>query len=112
MNFNSFLILHIFAGSVALCTFGVPLATKKGSFVHRLFGKIYVESMALVLVSAIGLCTYRLTDPKSTQEERHFAVFLLYLAYLTFSTLWFGLRALVFKRLPARHTVGSIMGSL
>lgn len=45
--------VHIFAGVVALTAGIVPLATKKGGWLHRLGGQAFLGAGALVIVTAV-----------------------------------------------------------
>lgn len=53
--FKVFLAVHIVAGTTALLSGPFAMLTKKGSKQHRLSGKIYVWSMAVVTGAAIYL---------------------------------------------------------
>lgn len=52
-------IIHIMAGAVALATGVVPLAVKKGSRVHKQWGKIYIGAMSFVLSTALLLSLFK-----------------------------------------------------
>ena len=82
------LILHILGGSIGILSgYGAVLASK-GEKLHRLFGKVFIASMALMAVAAIYLSS-RLTALKP-MEQANFGIgfFVLYLL----STSWMAVR--------------------
>ncbi len=56
-------MLHVLGGVAALGTGASVLALPKGTRVHRLLGRGYVASMALLLVTSLGI--YELRDEPS-----------------------------------------------
>jgi uncharacterized membrane protein len=102
MPFRPVLWLHIAAGAIALAVFWIPLATAKGGRVHRLVGKVYVYAMAAAVAAALGVVAVRLfveQDPR----RRDPAVFLAFIALLTFANGWYGVRVLRTKNRRAPH---------
>ncbi|WNS81571.1 DUF2306 domain-containing protein [Domibacillus sp. DTU_2020_1001157_1_SI_ALB_TIR_016] len=101
--FDLILMLHIFGGFAALFTFWIPLVTKKGGKAHRRSGWLYTSGMIAVAVSAVYLSTVRLIDPASSQETVSFSLFLLFIAVLSSSTAYYGIRVLRFKDRKGIH---------
>ncbi|TFE00767.1 DUF2306 domain-containing protein [Jeotgalibacillus sp. R-1-5s-1] len=100
-------VLHIIGGFFALFTFLIPVVTRKGGKVHRLAGWVYTAGMGIVAISAFYMGAARLVDPESSPELISFSVFLLFIAVLSSSTAWYGLRVLKFKKrlVVHRHAV-------
>lgn len=91
--------LHIFAGAVALCTFVIPLVSKKGGGLHVKVGKLYVYSMAFVVISSLIITPWRaFFDSSRTTSSISFSIFLFFIAILTATALWSGLSVLKFKQ--------------
>ena len=55
MIYLALLVIHIAAGSVALLTAAIALATPKGERWHVLAGRVYAVGMTLVFVTAVPL---------------------------------------------------------
>lgn len=98
-GFNIALGLHIGAGSIALVTFWLNAALRKGSRWHRLVGRIYLLAMALVIVSGIPLTLKALLAGHVVG-----AAFLGYLFLLTLTVTWLMWRAVRDRDAPARFT--------
>ncbi len=81
------LYLHISAGFTALVAAPIAMRVKKGANQHRLWGKIYFWTMALVFVTAVVIAAYKPIP------------FLLMVAVLSFYLVSSGYRALYQKRL-------------
>jgi len=81
--------IHISAGTLALVLAPLAMLTVKGGRAHRLWGKIYFWSMAVVASTAVGMGLWR---PK---------IFLALLAVFSFYMAFAGYRALSRKR-PAQ----------
>ena len=81
--------VHISAGTLALVLAPLAMLTVKGGRAHRLWGKIYFWSMAVVASTAVGMGLWR---PK---------IFLALLAVFSFYMAFAGYRALSRKR-PAQ----------
>jgi len=100
--FKTLLALHIAGGSLALASMWIPLVTRKGGRTHRRAGWVFVVGMTIVSVTAVGLACWRLLfDPRP--EARNFAVFLLYIALLSGSSVSAGVRVLRAKRRTGVH---------
>jgi hypothetical protein len=95
---SSLFFLHILFGTCALILFWVPLASKKGQLNHRRFGKAYKNVMYMVAGTGALMAIMVLAMPLVIKHEyanaenaavmaerlRHFWLFLLYLALLSF----------------------------
>ncbi|OKL35634.1 DUF2306 domain-containing protein [Domibacillus mangrovi] len=101
--FQGIKILHIIGGFTALFTFWLPVVTKKGGRLHRLFGWVYVGGMTMVALSAFYMGIYRLLDPSSSVEMFSFSLFLLFISILSSSTVYYGIRVLRFKGRKGIH---------
>jgi hypothetical protein len=89
--------MHIAAGVVALAVFWIPLVARKGGWLHRRAGLVYAWSMLIVVLAALVASGWRLLyDLNPTARPR--AIFLSFIALLTFAAGWNGLRALRTKR--------------
>jgi hypothetical protein len=89
--------IHIVAGVVALAVFWIPLVARKGGWLHRRAGLVYAWSMLLVVVAAVAASGWRyLYDLHPAARPR--AIFLSFIALLTFASGWNGLRALRTKK--------------
>jgi hypothetical protein len=100
--FTTLLALHITGGSLALASMWIPLVTRKGAQAHRRAGWVFVAGMTIVSVSAVGLACWRLLFD-ARPEARAFAVFLLYIALLSGSSVSSGVRAVRAKNRTAGH---------
>ncbi|MDP4551607.1 DUF2306 domain-containing protein [Alkalihalobacillus macyae] len=102
--FNLFLIIHITAGFSALLTFWLPLVLKKGGKWHIRVGWFFVVMMGIVSITAVGMAFIRIfIQPDTSPERFSFSIFLLFIAVLSASTAYYGLRVLRFKRKSDRH---------
>jgi uncharacterized membrane protein len=62
--YRSLLGIHVALGSLALVAFWGALLARKGSLLHRGFGRVFVGSMAAAVLSALPLCAaVQLVDP-------------------------------------------------
>ncbi|MFD1738191.1 DUF2306 domain-containing protein [Bacillus salitolerans] len=102
--FQFFKIIHIIGGFVALFTFWIPVVTKKGGKIHNRAGWIYVYGMIIVAISAFFMGAYRILNGESSSEQVSFSWFLLFIAILSSSAAYYGLRVLKFKKRKVRHT--------
>lgn len=102
--FDTFRILHILAGFTALLLFWIPIVTKKGGKTHKRIGWVYVISMTLVSISAIYMGFYRIFFAESEDiSSIAFSWFLIYIAILSSSTAWYGIRVLRYKKREGMH---------
>jgi magnesium-transporting ATPase (P-type) len=96
--------IHITAGLIAMVLFWVPLATRKGGFNHRSFGRYYRRSMYLVAYCGILMSLLMFTVPTWIKPElaaldsssaqitsvRVFATLLVFLGWLTLFSVYHG----------------------
>jgi len=102
--FDSMRWAHIASGFLALCVFWLPIVTKKGGRLHIKIGWVYVWAMASVSVTAFFMGVYRLTiDAGPDPDAIPFSWFLLLIAILSSSTVWYGIRVLRYKRRKKAH---------
>jgi hypothetical protein len=90
-------LIHIAAGVVALAIFWIPLVARKGGRLHRRAGLVYAWAMLVVVVAAFGTVGWRL-EYEDLPSVRVRSVFLAYVGLLAFASGWFGLRALRTKK--------------
>ncbi len=106
--FRLFVIAHILTGAVGLTLFWVPVLGRKGSPLHKSYGKIFTTALLATGLSAIGMSLCTLSDPAGTHPNIAdttlvaglFGWMMLYLATLTISLIWHGLMTI---RNKARH---------
>ncbi|MDJ0654115.1 MAG: hypothetical protein QNJ40_08185 [Xanthomonadales bacterium] len=105
--FHLFVAAHIVTGSVGLLGFWVPVASRKGSPVHRLWGKVFVLSMLTTGSIAVCMSSLTIMDPVGTHPSLEFdpaliqGIFgwmMLYLAILTVNLAWYGLMCIRNRR--------------
>ena len=97
---------HVASGTVALATFWLSAALRKGSPLHVWVGRAYLLSMCGVVVSALPMVVQRVVDGRGVA-----AVFLGYLVVLVTTTVWLAWRAIRDKADPARY-LGSVYSAL
>lgn len=111
--FNSIVLVHILVGSVGLTSFWVPVFARKRKGLHTKAGKIFAYSMLITAISAAGAALLTLIDPLTTHPDTSSryesslrainGLMLLYLAMITFSAAFSGLRAVRLKRHYGGH---------
>jgi len=80
------------------------MATRKGGRTHRRVGWVYVIAMGSVSATAVVMGIYRLAwDAGPDPDAVEFSWFLLFVAVLSSSTAWYGLRVLRHKRRREAH---------
>ncbi len=84
--------LHIGFGALALLSFWIPWAVRKGGLAHRRAGWLYTVAMGVVSSSSVTLATLRLTDTNPDNDEA--ALFLGSLGVLAIATAVHGLGTL------------------
>jgi len=94
--------VHIAAGTVALVVFGIPLVVRKGSTVHRRAGWVYVGAMFIAACCAVLLAPIRLMQRPSSAWGT--PIFLAYVALLSFTSCFYGVRVLQQKKRTGPHT--------
>lgn len=109
------LMLHITVGSAALLLFWLPALTPKGSLDHIKFGRYYANTMYMVAGSGMLICLLVLVAPLTIHGDfsnaanqaqkalniRLFAFFLMYISWLTLTSVRHGILVLRVKQ--ARH---------
>ena len=90
---------HIGLGVLALVTFWAAGLAKKGSPLHKAAGKLYLGSMAGLLVAALPMSFYVLSARGPVTGG-----FLLYLVLITTTSVWNAWRSIRDKRDWARYT--------
>ena len=91
--FTPLLYLHIFAGTISLVLFWLPILSKKGRQLHKKSGLIYTYAMGIVVVTACLLSFIRLTEDSYID-----GLALLFLAVLTLIPLVSGIQVLKAKK--------------
>jgi len=92
-------IAHIATGTLALATFWLAGLARKGSPVHKLAGKVYLATMAAVVVSATPMAAII-----ALRKNAVLGAFLGYLLVLTATGVWLSWRAIRDKRDFAAYT--------
>ena len=82
-------VIHILAGAIALITGLIAMLSGKGGKRHRLNGKIFFWSMAVIFVTAVHMSFYKNI------------IFLLLIAFFSFQGAFNGYRILYLKKLHA-----------
>ncbi len=109
--------LHILAGAPGLLGFWVPVLTRKGSPVHRGWGRMFTIAMLVAATCATGMSALTLYDPTGTHPHlTHHAQFsdpalvrgifgwmMLYLAILTINLAWYGWHCVLNRSDHARN---------
>jgi uncharacterized membrane protein len=93
------LSLHGLLGVLALATFWIAGASKKGSPIHRAAGKIYLSAMVVLILSAVPLAIRMLL-----YRSLPAGAFFLYLLVIVTTSVWLSWRAIRDKRDWARYT--------
>ena len=102
--FQTFIAIHIIFGAPGLISFWVPVIGKKGSRLHKLWGKAFVGMMLVTATCAVAMSTMSIIDPVASHPElmHHsdfndpelirgiFGWMMLYLAILTINLTWYG----------------------
>ncbi|MEC9363080.1 MAG: hypothetical protein VYC42_07630 [Pseudomonadota bacterium] len=96
--YEAVVMLHALAGTVALASFWTAGLARKGSPLHRRAGRIYLQAMRLILLTALPIVGALLM-----RERLGFALFFAYLVVIVSESVWTSLRALQLKRDPARY---------
>lgn len=101
---------HIATGAVGLLLFWVSVLSRKGGGIHRRWGLVFTWSMLVTGCIAMGMGITTLIDPAGTHPHLRppdwapltiraiFGWMMLYLAILTVSLAWHGLRVVRNKR--------------
>lgn len=97
-GYSAFVMLHVVAGTLALATFWLAAALRKGSPRHRLVGRVYLLAMASVIASGAPLALQRWVDGHPVT-----AAFLAYLLLIVGTTVWLAWRAIRDRQAPPRY---------
>ncbi len=87
------LAAHVAAGTVALVTFWMAAAVRKGSPLHRRVGQAFLLAMLGVVLTSVPFAVIFLMQGRSG-----IGVFFAYLVVITSTALWSGWRAIRSKR--------------
>lgn len=98
-SYSILAFVHIALGVVALLSFWTAGMAKKGSPLHRAAGKLYLGSMAGLLVAAVPMAITIFAVRGVVTGS-----FLLYLVLITTTSVWLAWRAIRDKRDFARYT--------
>jgi len=90
--------LHAGLGTLALATFWLAGLSRKGSPLHRAAGKVYLPTMATLLLAAVPLALAVI------QRMPVAGSFLFYLLLITVTSVWSSWRAVKDKKDWARYT--------
>ena len=85
--------IHVFAGFCSIVLFWIPMFVKKGSNLHRKFGKAYIYLMWVVVLTAITL-----SIENFIQGHTEIAIFLGFLSFITANPIWYGVAILKHKK--------------
>lgn len=94
---------HIGIGTLAFASLWTAGFARKGGYVHRRAGRIYLLTMTLVLASAGVLTMFAFLEGQWMG-----GIFLVYLLTITGTALWMGRRALRFKGDARGYTRGAM----
>jgi len=104
LSFQLVRLAHIVCGFAALAIFWIPIVVPKGGTAHVRVGRVYVAAMAAVSFTALYMGAYRLLwDAGPDADAIPFSWFLIFIAVLSGSTAWYGVRVLRFKKRSAPH---------
>ncbi len=116
MTFFQILVAgHIATGAIGLLLFWVAVLSRKGATLHKKWGLVFTHSMLVTGCIAMGMGISTLLDPLGTHPHlprpdwdplRIRAIFgwmMLYLAILTVSLAWHGLRVVRNRRQHERN---------
>lgn len=94
---------HIGIGTLAFASLWTAGFARKGGYVHRRAGRIYLLTMTLVLASAGVLTMFAFLEGQWMG-----GIFLLYLLVITGTALWLGRRALRYKTNATGYASGAM----
>lgn len=97
--YQTLVAAHGSVGTLALATFWIAAASRKGSPLHRRVGQVYLLAMTGILITAVpmALARYR-------QGDVYTALFLGYLTAITANGVWAAWRAIRDKHDVVRYT--------
>lgn len=96
--FQQLVIAHVITGSVGLITLWIPILGRKGSALHKRWGKIFAVSLVLTGILAVGISICTLIAPLETHPFSDdaalirglFGWMMFYLAILTITLSLYG----------------------
>ncbi|MBA3583248.1 MAG: hypothetical protein H0W36_01740 [Gemmatimonadetes bacterium] len=115
--YRTILFVHIAAGFTGLVAFWFPIVSQKGGSLHVRMGKVFLYCAYVVAVTALAVTGLSMASPFGTHpdarpadptaipaalaEIRILEAFLAYLAIITFTSAYHGVRVMQTKRDPA-----------
>jgi hypothetical protein len=99
MTYQTWVFLHIAAGTLALVAFWAAAVLRKGSTGHRYVGRAYLLAMLAIIVSGVPLTLQRLADGHVIT-----GAFLGYLLVIVAAGVWSAWRAVRDKHDPVAYT--------
>ncbi|MEM8970455.1 MAG: hypothetical protein AAGD43_00120 [Pseudomonadota bacterium] len=122
--FDILIIAHIATGTVGLISLWGPVVTRKGNWLHKLWGRIFVYSMLTTGTFAVGMSLCSLAAPLETHAFSNdaplirglFGWMMLYLGVLTIALAWHSFVTVRNKRnhqankTVANYALQSLMG--
>jgi uncharacterized membrane protein len=104
-SYEALRFLHIAGGALGLVSMFVPLLTRKGSPVHRRFGKVFAIAMIVAGISGLAMSGAHLVAPEAFGSDiariRIGGLFLGTIGLLMLGAVQQMLRSLARKRQPA-----------
>lgn len=91
--YQTLVLIHAAAGVVALLTFWTAALLRKGSPLHRGFGKAYLLAMVGICVTAVPMAVQFFASGRPG-----IGTFLAYLVVITGTAMWLGWRSIRSKR--------------
>ncbi|MEM7763018.1 MAG: hypothetical protein AAF290_02995 [Pseudomonadota bacterium] len=115
--FHHLVTAHIITGSVGLLTLWVPVLGRKGSPLHKQWGKIFAYALLATGTIAVGISICTLIAPLETHPffddialiRAIFGWMMLYLAVMTMNLAWYGLCCIRNRRNHLRNRNGIIL---
>ncbi|MEM7611331.1 MAG: hypothetical protein AAF270_06620 [Pseudomonadota bacterium] len=109
--FHKLVIAHIVSGTVGLLTLWVPIIGRKGSKLHKQWGKVFAYALLITGAIAIGISICTLIAPLETHPffddaaliRALFGWMMLYLAMMTINLAWYGLLCIRNRTQHARN---------
>lgn len=91
--YQTLVLVHIGAGSIALLAFWLAALLRKGSTWHRRVGRIYLLAMLAILATSLPMAMVFLV-----RGRIGIGVFFAYLVVITGTAMWLSWRAIQYKR--------------
>ncbi|MEO0575101.1 MAG: hypothetical protein AAF004_06525 [Pseudomonadota bacterium] len=109
--FHTLVIAHIVSGTIGLLTLWVPIVGRKGSALHKQWGKVFAYALLVTGAVAIGISICTLAAPLETHPQFDdaatvrglFGWMMLYLAVMTINLAWYGLQCIRNRNAHERH---------